>query len=155
MPGGIRQRLRALQVAVSSIVLGMLPLGAILLLTVQPADSGAGLAVLEPVAIGLALLALPVWLLVRNLLQRSAVVCSPGGRPDDATWHQLIGRYSAICLIGAALLEASALFSLLMYALSRGPWMLALAIGAAVAVLFMFPTQGNFSDFAERARRAR
>ncbi len=155
MPAAIQQRLLMLQYAVTSILIGMLPLVGIMLSVIKPALPGTGVLDLKPLAIGLVVAAVPIWLLVRMLIHRSVAERPRMDELGETDWQFLIGRYGAICIIGAALLEGAAIFAFILYAFSREPEMLALSIAPAVAILFMFPTVGNFNDFVERVRRPR
>lgn len=153
MPPAIQQRLLILQYAVISILMGLIPLGGIVIALVPPSPAGSDASALKPAALALAIAAVPVWILVRMLIRRQAAARARAESAAEAQWQFLIGRYGAICVLGAALLEGAAIFAIIVYALSREPEMLAAAVAPAVAILFMFPTAGNFRDFAEQARR--
>lgn len=137
-----RQRLGMLRILVLALGAGAAMFALTGFVAAGPGATGGQPMVLRTVWAALAVSELGAYLVVRHgLVPRGGT-----DLPRDA----LLGRFASLTLIGAALVEALALFGGIIHLLTQELTDLALAAVPLIGLFFVFPTDARWTRFADR-----
>ncbi len=150
---------RTLQIIVSAMALGTIAfLGVALLVRAlgqEPVVRFERLGLLSAIAVGFGLMGWTASLVVPALMVRQGLAQKPpGGAPSGGVAApELAGLYQTTRIVGAALCEGAAFFSLIAFQLEGSGLALAAAVGLTVAILAKIPTQARYDDWVARIQR--
>ena len=158
------QVLRTMQIIVFALVAGVVAFGVVAVS--QAWGQPPGDPFLEALAAAFAFAALVARIVVPPIMVRvgrQQIKASSGrndtGASDDDHWtseteRQLYGVYQMKLIVGTAILEGAAFFSLYAYMMGRHWWSLCVSAALLAAMLAGFPTQGRVEAWVEEQRRS-
>lgn len=150
----IELRVRALRVIAVALVVGVLAFAgvavALWVLKVAPVQPNAEPPIVSYVAAGMLLLMAALSLFVPNLVASNAARQSPPANLDRLT--ALLNIHQGKEIIGLAMLESAAFFSLVAFILEGRPWTPALTAAALGLMMIRFPTTGKIENWIDSQR---
>ncbi|WP_310601414.1 hypothetical protein [Desulfobulbus sp.] len=93
-------------------------------------------------------------LAVSWLARRLLLAANKPPAPSKSRQHPVVQRYTTAMIVTLALVEAIALYGLILFLVGKNPIdLLLLSAMAAVAMIFYFPKKTDLIDLAEKFRR--